>query len=159
MLDNNGIKYKEFSLMMDCLHRHFEKIQVLRISKNKIGVQGARHLADCFRFMKVLTTLDLSHNEIGDCGMEEISSELSVAHFNLEELDISGNHLGKNPTYFSKVSPNLVKTFSHFGRMHTLKMGFNNLRGDQYGNIDRLIISFIEMASLKHLDLQSNILG
>ena len=112
--------------MMDCLQRHFEKIQVLRVSKNKIGVQGAKHLAECFRFMKVLQILDLGHNEIGDLGMEEIANELSVAPFNLEELDISGNHMGKNPTYFARVSPNLIRTFSHFGRMHTLKMGFNN---------------------------------
>jgi len=145
--------------MMECLQKHFEKLQVLRITKNRIGVQGASHLAASFLNMKVLSILDLSHNEIGDLGMEELAENLSMSPFNLEEMDISGNHIGKNPTYFARVVPCLIKAFSHFGRMHTLKMGFNNLRGDQSGNIDKLLTAFIDMTALKHLDLQSNILG
>mmetsp|Transcript_33576 Transcript_33576/g.51647 ORF Transcript_33576/g.51647 Transcript_33576/m.51647 type:complete len:140 (-) Transcript_33576:1982-2401(-) len=139
--------------MMDCLQKHFEKLQVLRIAKNRIGYDGARHLAGCFKYMKVLSVLDLSHNEVGDLGMEALVNDLSVSPFNLEEMDISGNHLCKNLTYFGRVVPGLIKTLSHFGRMHTLRMGFNNFRGDSSGNIDKLLISFIEMTSLKTLDL------
>lgn len=60
--------------MLGCMENHFEKIQRLCISKNRIGPQGAKALAECFKNMKSLQVLDLSHDEIGDQGIETICS-------------------------------------------------------------------------------------
>ena len=58
--------------MLNCFERHFEKVSVLVISRNKIGAKGARCLADSLKLMKSLSRLDLSHDEIGDLGIGEI---------------------------------------------------------------------------------------
>jgi Ran GTPase-activating protein (RanGAP) involved in mRNA processing and transport len=62
--------------MIECLSKHFEKIQVLNISHNRIGTKGAEKLAAAFKEMKALTTLDLSFDEIGDQGICYISEQL-----------------------------------------------------------------------------------
>ena len=41
ILKNNGIKQQETKLMLECLERHYEKVQTLTISGNKIGLLGA----------------------------------------------------------------------------------------------------------------------
>ena len=64
------------SLFVSCMDKHFEKLKVLKISRNKIGIQGAKALSDCFKHMKALSVLDLSHDEIGDQGIELLSQEL-----------------------------------------------------------------------------------
>jgi len=38
--------------MISCLTKHFEKIQVLNISHNRIGTRGAEKLAGVFKEMK-----------------------------------------------------------------------------------------------------------
>lgn len=48
--------------------------------------------------MKSLTRLDLSHNEIGDKGIKEVVTALDTCSSNLEELDLSGNGIGKDVT-------------------------------------------------------------
>jgi hypothetical protein len=37
VLINNGIKQQETKLMIECLNKHYNKVQILVISKNKIG--------------------------------------------------------------------------------------------------------------------------
>ena len=63
-----------------------------------IGLKGATALAECLKHMKSLTRLDLSHCEIGDQGIKEIVSALDTCSSNLEELDLSGNGIGKDVT-------------------------------------------------------------
>ena len=41
ILHNNGIKSQEFCLFIDCMTKHFDKLQVLKVTNNKIGLQGA----------------------------------------------------------------------------------------------------------------------
>lgn len=86
--------------------------------------------------MKSLQTLDLSFCEIGDLGMVEIGNGLSTATFNLEELDLSGNEIGRNQTNFAKLVPVMQLFLGHFGRLSKLKLGFNNLRGSQQHSAD-----------------------
>jgi len=45
--------------MIDCLAKHFEKVQVLKITNNRIGFQGAKRLAEALKDMKALQILDL----------------------------------------------------------------------------------------------------
>ena len=158
ILKNNGIKHQEFEIMLDCMQRHFEKVQVLTISHNRIGFKGANKLAMAFKEMKMLTHLDLSFDEIGDQGIETIAEQLAASPFSLEELDLSGNCLGKSPTSFQKVVPQVISMMANHSRLTSFKLSHNNMRGG-HGGVDVLLKSFIEASNLKHLDLSHNLLG
>ena len=62
--------------------------------------------------MKALTVLDLSHDEIGDNGICELIKECDFIGLNLEEINLSGNCIGKNFTYFSKYAEILIHYFA-----------------------------------------------
>lgn len=158
-LENNGLRAQEFSVMLNCFSAHYEKLQILRVVKNRIGFAGAKQLSETFKLMKSLSILDLSFCEIGDLGMVEIGTGLASSTFNLEELDLSGNEIGRNQNNFAKLVPVMQQFLTHFGRLQKLKLGFNNLRGSQQLHVDKLILSFLEIGSLKELDLQGNTLG
>lgn len=98
---NNGIKHEETMLLMDCLSRHFNNIRILCISRNKIGQEGTKFLAGAINQMKALTVLDLSHDEIGDVGIGQLVASMQENNILLEELDLSGNFIGKNTMYFN----------------------------------------------------------
>lgn len=77
--------------------------------------------------MKSLTSLDLSHNEIGDVGINEILNACKDYGM-LEYLDISGNNIGK--TSFSyEVSDTMNQFIASNQSLEILKMNWNNLRG------------------------------
>ena len=65
------------------------ELRTVRISKNKIGFQGAIHLArvlhDCS-----FTELDMSENEMGSEGFVALCTQLSQCA-SLSELDVSDN--------------------------------------------------------------------
>ena len=79
--------------------------------------------------MKALKILDLSYDYIGDDGIDELSKELGSAPCPLEELDLTGNDIGKSPNKFAKLVPDMIQFLNHFGRLHTFKLGHNNMRG------------------------------
>lgn len=112
--------------------------------------------------LKSLSRLDLSHDEIGDYGVGQVITGLDTNNVNLDELDLSGNGIGKDTTSSSHVSK-YMPVFIHYllqcPRLMTLKLGFNNLRGSSAGYVDQLLNCFAEMGVLKHLDLQHNVLG
>jgi len=101
----------------------------------------------------------LSHDEIGDLGICALVTELDVLNINLEEINLSGNAIGMNYTYFGKYADTLIHYFSSSSRMHTIKLSHNNLRGSNNGQVDKLLRSFSELAFLKTLDLSNNLLG
>jgi len=47
-------------------------------------------------------------DEIGDLGILEIVKELDANNTNIEELNLSGNCIGKNFTYFQKYAESLI---------------------------------------------------
>lgn len=104
--------------------------------------------------MKNLQHLNLSGDEIGELGILEIVNELIQSNSALEELDISGNCIGKNQTYLVKLVDPMITYFNQ-SQLRILKMGFNNLRGP----VEKLLHSFYEMGQIRELDLQSNLLG
>lgn len=142
IFSNNGIKQEETILLMGCLTKHYENIKVLNISKNKIGIQGVKCIASALGQLKSLLVLDLSHDEIGDAGILELITEVDNQNPGLEELNLSGNEIGKNYTYFSKY----VETFIHYltsaSRLQTLKLANNNLRGSANDLVEKLLICF-----------------
>jgi len=91
--------------------------------------------------------------------MVEIINNLEMCNTNLEELNISGNGINKNFTYFSKYAETMIKYLSSCSRMKTFKIAHNNLRGSANGLVDKLLMCFNEMSTLKTLDLSSNLLG
>lgn len=100
---NNGIKHKETILLMECLSRHFGNIKILCISQNKIGIEGTKFLSDAIVQMKSLQSLDLSHDEIGDIGIGQLVTQLTTSNIMLDDLDLSGNCIGKNQMYFGSI--------------------------------------------------------
>jgi len=84
---------------------------------------------------------------------------MEQSNTNLEEFNISGNCINKNFTYFAKYAEILIKFLGNCSRMTTFKISHNNLRGSANGLVDKLLLCFNEMNSLKNLDLSSNILG
>lgn len=103
--------------------------------------------------------MDLSYDEIGDAGILELVTEIDNQNPGLEELNLAGNDIGKNYTYFSKY----VETFIHYlvsaSRLQTFSLASNNLRGSVNDVVERLLLCFQEMASLKKVDLSNNALG
>lgn len=77
--------------------------------------------------MKSLTHLDLSENEIGDVGINEILNSCKDYGM-IETLDISGNNIGK-----TSFSSECAETMNHFlsnnRNLEILKLNWNNLRG------------------------------
>ena len=97
------------------MEKHYDKVSVLAIQNNYIGLKGATSLAECLKHMKSLTRLDLSHDEIGDQGIKEIVEALDGCNSNLEELDLSGNGIGRDITVsalFGKYLPTLIHYLS-----------------------------------------------
>lgn len=108
---NNGMKHEESILLMTCLKKHYANITTLCISRNKIGIEGVKCINEGISHMKNLQILDLSHDEIGDQGIHELIQQLELINPNLEELNLSGNHIGKNYTYFEKYADLMIKFF------------------------------------------------
>lgn len=46
---NNGLKSNETKILLDSLQRHYPKLSVLNLSKNKIGSKGAKVLSEALR--------------------------------------------------------------------------------------------------------------
>jgi len=109
--------------------------------------------------MKDIKSLDLSHDEIGDLGIFEIIKELDATSLNLEDLNLSGNGIGKNFTYFGRYLESLIHYLTHTSRLATLRLSHNNLRGSAGGGVDKLLISLMDVTALKNLDLSHNLLG
>lgn len=75
---NNGIKSQETMLLMSCLERHFDNIKILQITKNRIGIQGFKCIADVLGSLKQLVHLDLSYDEVGDTGLFELITAIDL---------------------------------------------------------------------------------
>jgi hypothetical protein len=77
--------------------------------------------------MKTLICLDLSENEIGDVGINEIINSCKD-YGQLEYLDLSGNNIGK--TSFSlQCADSMYHFLANNRNLEILKINWNNLRG------------------------------
>lgn len=151
---NNGLRSKDCILLIDSLQRHFQKLNVLNLAKNKLGFKGAKHLAEALKQMKLLSTLNLSENEIGDGGITEIVKSLNE-YVILESLDISGNCIGKTSQSI-ECSEVIYDYLKQSRNLETLKMNWNNLRG-QVG--EKIIDGIGQCYTLKYVHLNNNLLG
>ena len=104
--------------------------------------------------MKSLFSLDLSHNEIGDIGINEILNSCKEYGM-LEYLDISGNNIGK--TSFSNECAETLNGFLANNRnLEILKINWNNLRG-AVG--EKIIEGLLHCYSIREVHLNNNLLG
>jgi uncharacterized protein (TIGR02996 family) len=78
----------KFRLEWGCL---WLDVQVLDLSRNGIGAEGATTLAE-LAHLGQLTSLDLSFNHIGDEGAKAVAASSHLGH--LAFLDLTGNHIG-----------------------------------------------------------------
>jgi len=131
-----------------------QKLNKLNISKNKLGYEGAKHLAEALKQMKSLTHLDLSNNDIGDTGVLEILK--SVKDYSaLEYFDLSGNRIGK--TSHGIECGEILNEYLHTNRvLEHLKMNWNNLRGI-IG--EKIIEGLVHCYSIKTVEFNNNLLG
>lgn len=77
--------------------------------------------------MKSLVQLDLSDNEIGDVGVNEIITACRDYGM-IEYLDLSGNNIGKT-SFSNEVADNLNSLINTNNTLEILKINWNNLRG------------------------------
>eukprot|EP00668_Euglena_longa_P001414 GGOE01001674.1.p1 GENE.GGOE01001674.1~~GGOE01001674.1.p1 ORF type:complete len:878 (+),score=288.49 GGOE01001674.1:120-2753(+) len=69
-----------------------KNLTILNLSRNKVGDEGARFLADMLKHSLYLTSLDASRNCIGEAGGLRIASAFGTNHA-LRHLDLSHNLL------------------------------------------------------------------
>ena len=153
-LSNNGLKPKECCLLIQSFQKHYQQIQSLTISKNKMGLEGAKFLAASLQDMKILSKLTLSDNDIGDHGMAEI---LNAArnYCSLEVLDISGNNLGKSAAS-NELGESLYLYLSNNRSLEVIKMNWNSLRG-AVG--DKIMEGLVECTGIREVYMNNNLLG
>ena len=80
--------------LAEALHTN-NSLQVLNVSNNVISVDGAKVLAGALHVNKTLKTLHLRCNKIGAEGAVSLSEAL-VHNQTLQKLDVSCNHIGVN---------------------------------------------------------------
>ena len=104
--------------------------------------------------MKNLKYIDLSHNDIGDTGISFILKSLK-AQASIQYLDLSGNGIGK--TAQSSETLDVLSDFLYGNNMlETLKLNWNNLRGEKS---EKIIDTLVSMNHLKEVELNNNLLG
>eukprot|EP00347_Sterkiella_histriomuscorum_P017989 403347211 len=151
---NNGLKTKDCIILIDSLQKHYEKLQILKLSKNKMGIEGAKHLAGALKFMKELTQLDLAENEIGDQGIKEIVTSIKD-YSSLEYLDLSGNNIGQS-SFMNENAEAIHEFLTNNRTLEILKLNWNNIRGNMGVKI---IEGLISCYSIKQLHINNNLLG
>jgi len=153
-LSNNGLKPKECTLMIESFSKHYGMIQSLTISKNKMGLEGAKFLAHSLPEMKILSKLSLADNDIGDTGINEIINACR-SYCSIEYLDISGNNLGKSPVGL-EMGESLNQFLTNNRTLEVLKMNWNSLRAVV---ADKVIEGLIYALSLREVHMNNNLIG
>ena len=46
---NNGLRSKDCIVLIDSLNRHYMNLSSLNLAKNKLGVEGAKYLAEALK--------------------------------------------------------------------------------------------------------------
>jgi Ran GTPase-activating protein (RanGAP) involved in mRNA processing and transport len=126
----------------------------LNLSKNKLGLEGAKHLSEAVSQMKALIRLDLAENEIGDIGICEIVKSLRDSGI-IEHLDLSANKIGKS-SLGNECTEN-IRLLLHDNRLiECFKINWNSLRGVTG---EKVIEGLVHCTSLKTIELNNNLLG
>lgn len=129
-------------------------IQTLAISKNKMGLEGAKHLATVLPDMKILSKLILSDNDIGDLGINELITSIKN-YCSIDYLDISGNSIGKSPSS-AELAENMNHYLSGNRNLEVLKMNWNSLRAVV---ADKIIDGLLYCTGIREIHMNNNLTG
>jgi Ran GTPase-activating protein (RanGAP) involved in mRNA processing and transport len=150
MIQTPALNSSHFELWMSehRLQQRVESIQSLNVSRNNLGVEGAKALVIALKFMPNLQKLDVSWNTLHNEGAKILSVALRV-EFPLQKLCLYGNRIGNE---------GLQDLAPTFGRQTLLK----KLLLDQncIGNIgaEALAYALRSMSGLQKLDLAQNVI-
>ena len=153
-ISNNGLKPKECQLLIESFTRHYQMISSLTISKNKLGIEGAKYLSGSLSEMKILSKLVLADDEIGDAGVSELIYNCRN-YCSLEYLDISGNNLGKSSAAL-EFADNMNAYLTNNQYLEVLKMNWNSLRDEI---AEKVIEGLIDALSIKEFHISNNLIG
>ena len=121
----------------------------LNISNNSISSSGAKAIADALKHLAepfYLIKLDISYNNIGYEGCEAISDALSHCK-HLEELNISGNHIGRDGACV------LASSLCNFAQyLHKLDISNNSFGSDDANAIADALkhCTHLEVLAISH---------
>lgn len=119
-----------------------------------MGLEGAKFLTNVLPEMKILSKLNLSDNDIGDAGMNELIVGIKT-YCSLEYLDISGNNLGKTPASLD-LAESLNLYLSNNRNLEVLKLNWNSLRGSV---ADKIIDGLIFCYGIREVHMNNNLIG
>ena len=101
-----------------------KQLNDLSIAYNNIGKDGAVVLADVLKESNDLRALNVSYNDIYDCGAEALAKHMICHCSHLYTLEISGNHIS------SVGAISLFGALSHSNDLHTLELSHNKIDVD-----------------------------
>lgn len=133
-------------LALDPSREHFKsKIQVLDLSKNNMGKEGIKALAEVLPRNHILEVLDLSKNQMGVSGANELAQALK-GNKSLTMLNLFNNKIG-----YDGAKALAEKVIISHPRLECLEIGHNRIR-------DKGIMSITD-AIIANKDSQLKILG
>lgn len=96
---NNVLKNAGSRLLAQAIKESDISFILLDLSKNKVGDEGAACLFKSLESQKVLSTLNLSCNNVGPTGVKALVEYLRQASTGPESVDISYNHIGDDGAF------------------------------------------------------------
>ncbi|KAL2080841.1 hypothetical protein ACEWY4_022694 [Coilia grayii] len=89
-LSHNALGDSGVEILSAGLNSPHCKLQTLRLVDSKLSAEAGRIMGDSLQSPNALIELDLSHNDLGDSGVENLSTRLKTPHFRLQTLRLSG---------------------------------------------------------------------
>lgn len=93
---DNSLEPRQIKTIVDSFSHHFVSLQVLNMSENNVGLEGARHIALQAPQLKSLTELTLSGCNITDKGVQELLTAFEQSACFLQVLNLAGNAIGQS---------------------------------------------------------------
>lgn len=133
---NNSIRPRDGIKIIESIETHMPNLLVLNMSKNEIGAEGGRYLAQNIPKMPKLQELRLADCNIGDRSSAEIVANLDELA-TCTALDLSGNKLGQS-IHFGELASKM-ESFLNRNHLEKLLLSDNNLRSANGEKICRAI--------------------
>ena len=150
----NGVRSKECIMLVAAFEPHYKSLKQIDFSENRIGFDGAKALGGAIKNVKMLETINVASNLLGDLAVNEVLKGC-IPLLNLKEINLSNNGLGQkqNGCLFVESLSNILKNAQYLVK---LDLSWNNLRGSV---AESFIEGLKENMTIKHLDLSYNLFG
>eukprot|EP00475_Leptophrys_vorax_P006071 TRINITY_DN13716_c0_g1_i1.p1 TRINITY_DN13716_c0_g1~~TRINITY_DN13716_c0_g1_i1.p1 ORF type:complete len:363 (+),score=76.18 TRINITY_DN13716_c0_g1_i1:82-1089(+) len=138
-LQSNGLTGKSMIFLADALDKVLKMLESLNISGNAIGEIGIQRLSDSLKYRNTLATLRFEQCCLGDLGLN-FACGAAESMPDLDSLTISGEDL----TYFGPRS--VASMIGNHRNLREVDLGNSNLDSD---TIDLLGTAFMQNSSLR----------